>query len=220
VQDEMKRRRGEAKYRHGNSCFAGRIVCGECGGFYGSKVWHSNDPYRCVIWRCNRKYDGEKKCATPHVREEDIKAAFVEAINGRLACKDEVLAGVKVALASVMDMSIIDDEAQRIKEQILGVAQQLKGCIERNARVAQDQATFDREYGALESRHAELNSKLQGIESRRGEQLSRRREIEAFIGALEACVGPVAWFDEGLWRVTVKKAVIDADGGIHIVLVA
>ena len=41
---------------------------------------HSTDRYRKVIYRCNRKYNGEK-CQTPHVTEDEIKAAFVSAYN-------------------------------------------------------------------------------------------------------------------------------------------
>lgn len=37
-----------------------RLMCGCCGGWYGSKVWHSNDKYRKVIWQCNHKFNGEK----------------------------------------------------------------------------------------------------------------------------------------------------------------
>ena len=44
------------------------------------KVWHSNDKYRCVIYRCNKKYSGSK-CSTGHVTEDEIKEKFVEAYN-------------------------------------------------------------------------------------------------------------------------------------------
>ena len=42
------------------SIFSSKIICGECGGYFGSKVWHSTDKYRKVIWRCNRKYGKEE----------------------------------------------------------------------------------------------------------------------------------------------------------------
>ena len=58
VQDELERRKG--CHATGKSIFSGKIYCGECGEIYGSKVWHSNDPYRKVVWQCNGKYDGEK----------------------------------------------------------------------------------------------------------------------------------------------------------------
>ena len=80
VQDEIKRRSGFGKRYSGATIFACRIKCGECGGWYGSKVWHSNDKYRRVIYRCNNKYK-ETKCSTPHLTEEQIKDIFVNAFN-------------------------------------------------------------------------------------------------------------------------------------------
>ena len=56
VQAELARRKRASRAFSGNSVFASRLICGDCGGYYGQKVWHSNDPYRKVIWRCNRKY--------------------------------------------------------------------------------------------------------------------------------------------------------------------
>ena len=41
VQHELKKRKQEKGYKTSASAFSGKIVCGECGSFYGSKVWHS-----------------------------------------------------------------------------------------------------------------------------------------------------------------------------------
>ena len=46
VQAELARRKKAGRAFSANSVFSSRIVCGDCGGFYGSKVWHSTDPYR------------------------------------------------------------------------------------------------------------------------------------------------------------------------------
>ncbi|WP_083939737.1 zinc ribbon domain-containing protein [Desulfoscipio gibsoniae] len=56
--------------------FSAKIICGECGGFYGSKVWGSNTKYRRTIWRCNEKYKKDKPCQTLHLTEDDIKHRF------------------------------------------------------------------------------------------------------------------------------------------------
>ena len=56
VQAELARRKHASRAFSGNGVFASRIVCGDCGGYYGQKVWHSNNPYRKIIWRCNQKY--------------------------------------------------------------------------------------------------------------------------------------------------------------------
>lgn len=65
VQSEAARRKREGGRYSGVSIFSGKIKCGECGGFFGAKVWHSTDKYRRGIYRCNNKYDGHK-CQTPH----------------------------------------------------------------------------------------------------------------------------------------------------------
>ena len=48
VQDIFKERARDPKHS-GATIFSGKIRCGCCGGWYGSKVWHSNDKYRRVI---------------------------------------------------------------------------------------------------------------------------------------------------------------------------
>ncbi len=56
VQAEFKRKQGNMTSYSGISIFSSKIICGECGCCYGSKVWHSTDKYRKTVWRCNRKY--------------------------------------------------------------------------------------------------------------------------------------------------------------------
>lgn len=83
VQNEFERRKTLGRKYSGSSIFSSRLICGECGEFFGSKVWHSNDPYRKTIWRCNHKYDGESRCTTPTLDEEDIKSRFLNALGSR-----------------------------------------------------------------------------------------------------------------------------------------
>ena len=67
VQDIMDIR-SRTKSFSGCTIFSSRIRCGCCGGWFGSKVWHSTDRYRRVIWQCNAKYkDKGHKCVTPHL---------------------------------------------------------------------------------------------------------------------------------------------------------
>lgn len=83
VQRELERRKAIGRSYSGNSIFSSRLVCGDCGGYFGSKVWHSTDKYRRTIWRCNSKFTGEEKCQTPHLTEEEIDQGSVP---GRLQC--------------------------------------------------------------------------------------------------------------------------------------
>lgn len=80
VQRELSRRRSaRPKKADEDSPFANRLVCGDCGAFYGHKVWRSGgrSRKRYDVWYCNHRYDGENKCETPTLRDDEIKASFV-----------------------------------------------------------------------------------------------------------------------------------------------
>ena len=62
VQQEMARRKSLGKHCNSLSPFSSKIVCGDCGAYYGAKVWHSTDKYRRTIWQCNNKFSGDEKC--------------------------------------------------------------------------------------------------------------------------------------------------------------
>jgi DNA invertase Pin-like site-specific DNA recombinase len=85
VQDEFKRRKEIGKAYSGKSVLSCKLVCGDCGAYYGSKTWHSNDKYRTVIWQCNSKFDKEKeRCRTLHITEQEIKSRFLKVYNGMI----------------------------------------------------------------------------------------------------------------------------------------
>lgn len=50
VQEEMERRKKLGRRYRSGSLFSCRIICGDCGEFYGPKVWNSNSKYRRTIW--------------------------------------------------------------------------------------------------------------------------------------------------------------------------
>ena len=49
VQDEMARRKATGRHHNSLSPFSAKIICGDCGEYYGSKVWHSTSKYRRTI---------------------------------------------------------------------------------------------------------------------------------------------------------------------------
>lgn len=57
--------------------FAGKLICGDCGSFYGHKVWRLRSTgERYNVWYCNHKYDGDRAYESPRLRDEEVKAAF------------------------------------------------------------------------------------------------------------------------------------------------
>ena len=56
VQVELERRSRMPGRFSPKGPLGSRLVCADCGGFFGAKTWHSSDPYKTVICRCNHKY--------------------------------------------------------------------------------------------------------------------------------------------------------------------
>lgn len=92
VQLEIERRRafsekyniGKFDYTTEKNPFAGKVICGCCGGVYGRKMWHSTDKrLKRAVWQCNNKYavKGEKGCENKHIDERELQQAFISAFN-------------------------------------------------------------------------------------------------------------------------------------------
>ena len=198
----------------GKSCFASRIVCGDCGAFYGSKVWHSTDEYRRTIWRCNNKYVGDKKCSTPHVTQDELEKAFVSVMQKIIAEKDAIFTVCREVLDEVLDMTELDRVATRLQDQALGMAERVRSLVEENARVRRDQEEYQREYDALVAEHEKLSEKIQAIEAQEKDKADRGRKIEIFLGMLEE-QGECIAFDPYTFMALVDRVIVWADGKLE-----
>ena len=211
AQQELAWRRSLNGRYSGRSCFASRVVCGDCGAFYGSKVWHSTDEYRRIVWRCNNKYAGETKCTTPHVTQEALEKAFVQVMQQVLSQKEEILTACCEALDEAFDTAELDKAATRLQDQALGMAERVRQLMDENARVQMDQDAFKEDYEALLAEHAKLSEKIQTIAEQKRNKAERRRRIEIFLHMLEEqkeCIG----FEPGMFVALVDKVIIQRDG--------
>ena len=212
TQMELEWRRSLKGSYSGKSCFASRIVCGDCGAFYGSKVWHSTDEYRRTIWRCNNKYEGEKKCSTPHVTQDELEKAFVSVMKKVIAEKETIFAVCR----EVLDTNELDRIATRLQDQALGMAERVRKLVEENARVRRDQEEYQREYDALVAEHEKLSEKIRSIEDQKKDRTDRRRRIEVFLRMFEEqeeCMR----FESYTFVALVDKVVVRQDGKLEFI---
>lgn len=168
----------------GKSCFASRVVCADCGAFYGSKVWHSTDAYRRIIWRCNGKYIGEKKCTTPYVTQDELEKAFVSALQRMLREKDAIIAAYREKLLE-LDTVEFDAKVAQLENEANCIAERLRKLVEENARVRRDQEEYQREYDRLVVEYDRINAQIQAMENQNRNRERAKRKLEIFLGFLE-----------------------------------
>ena len=197
----------------GKSCFASRVVCADCGAFYGSKVWHSTDAYRRIIWRCNGKYIGEKKCSTPYVTQDELEKAFVSALQRVIREKDAITAACRETLEGI-DTAELDAEVARLENEASSVAERLHKLVEDNARVRIDQVGYQREYHALANEYDRINAQIKAMEDRNRDKGKRRRKLEIFLSFLdkmEVCEA----FEPYTFATMVERVVVGRDGRLE-----
>ncbi|WP_253199480.1 recombinase family protein [Clostridium tagluense] len=211
VQYEIKKRKNAKGYKTGGGCFSGKIVCGECGSFYGSKVWHSTSKYRRVIWQCNSKFKNDEKCNTPPLYEDKVRAAFVEAFNSLLENKEEILEGYEVIIQVLTDTSKLDKESAKLQSELEIVTELLHKCVAKNAHSVLEQAEYEERYKALAERYEKIKNGLEGINEKRLVRSAKHESIAIFIKELEQREGLVTEFDEDLWNGTIEKVLVHSE---------
>lgn len=187
--------------------FSSKLVCGDCGHFFGSKVWHSTSKYRRVIYQCNHKYMGEIKCQTPHVTEEEVKGWFIQAINQLITNKSEIISNLQVLL-ELKEKPDLNRQICEVETEIKVVTQMLENLVRENALKPQDQDTYQMEYVNLTDRYDKLIREMEILELEQMNTTQQLGEITKFIETLNHQERLVIVFDELLWESTIDKVEI------------
>lgn len=208
VQQEIARRKALGASYSGASIFASRIYCGECGGLYGSKVWNSTSKYKRTIWRCNHKYENEARCSTPHVTEDEIKAAFVTVMNRLLKQRDSIIARCGETIAALQDSRALEDDRTRLVVELDTLATAMHNHINQNARVALDQGEYNQQHEAMAARFQKLKRQVDSIDEVLAQQYTQRIGLEGYVHTLEKVKASLARFDAELWATTVDRVIV------------
>jgi DNA invertase Pin-like site-specific DNA recombinase len=204
VQREFTGRKGR-RYS-GKEAFSSRIKCGECGGWYGPKVWHSNTKYRRIVWQCNGKF--KQGCKTPHLGGEEIKRLFMAAANTLFTDKDAVLAAL--APEELFDTASLESERAALQDELDVTAGLIERHIAENARFAAGSAEYRERYEGLAARYEAAKARFEEATNELADKKARGEQAKLFLSELAARDGLLAEFDERLWRGLVECATVYA----------
>ncbi|MDD3888941.1 MAG: recombinase family protein [Syntrophomonadaceae bacterium] len=217
VQNEMERRKKLGRPISCHSPFSTKIICGECGGFYGSKVWGSNTKYRRTVWRCNKKYKNDQPCPTPHLTEDEIKQRFLAAFNILMGSRDELLANCRLAKEVLCDCAQIEAELVDLRQEIEVVSELTRKCIYENARFTVNQDEFNEQHRGYVERHRIATERVAELEDKQRNRQDKSLTLERFIREIETRPLVIEEFDEKLWVVVVEKVTVHRNGRLEFV---
>ena len=183
--DLVQRRMSRESKSSSVSPFSGKVKCGCCMSYYGSKVWHSNSKYRRIIWQCNGKY--KKKditCTTPNLTEDDLKNAFIAALNKLIAGKNEITAAFEGIKDTLFSSNELQTELEQKSAQFNTAIETVRTLIQQNARIAMDQNDYNRRYQEAVKSCEQLQIECDDLQQQIEAFNQRREDIAYFLKQL------------------------------------
>lgn len=211
VQNELKKRQPNRRHLNSDSPFASKLICSECDGYYGSKVWHSNSKYRSRIWQCNRKYADGQICQTPNLHENEIKLAFIQAVNLILGDKERYIKSFEEQLPLLADTSELEKELEKLQNKHESLHDRIHRYMEENKREIQDQEIYDHHHCEMMEEFEKSRSQINQVSDKILEQSTRKEKIRRYLDELQQTDDLVTEFDEGLWNATIELVTVQMD---------
>lgn len=211
VQAEMARRKEKGNHQNSLNVFSSKIYCGECGSYYGSKVWHSTDKYRRVIWRCNGKYERQTRCSTPHLTDDEIKRLFLSAVSKLHDERETLLEDCRFMREMISDTSELEAERSRLMEELTAVGLLTEKLFEENAAGKMTTKEFEARHASYVERYNDLQEKLSAIKNSEERKHQQIKVLDRFIEDIHGMKALPIDFSDRLWNALVEKLTIYPD---------
>ncbi|GHU39407.1 hypothetical protein FACS1894192_12720 [Bacilli bacterium] len=195
--------------------FSSKLKCGDCASWYGSKVWHSTDKYRRVIWQCNHKFSGKEKCHTPHFDEAEIKRIFINAVNKLFSDKRDIIDNFNVIKAELFSTEELEKKEKKLEDEAMVIGDLIQEAISENTRVALNQEDYERQYNHLVEKFELVSMRQNKIKEELIEKKVHKKQVEKFLKALDK-LDLITNFDEDLWCSLLEHITIYDKGQIII----
>ena len=215
VQHEMERRTKLRTRYNGKTIFSGKIMCGECGGVYGRKTWHS-DRLNCKqVWQCNEKYriKGQVQCHTPHLSEQEIQSYFIRSINNLYRDRKAYIEDMKILLETMESSKSLKVKLDAARLEVARLAEKTTQVMTESSRLDGD-AEFKKKYDKLFGDYTAKKTETEGLEERWKMAKVNEGSLKLLIKTLKEMSYISTAFDDRLWCSLVETMEVFAGGDV------
>lgn len=154
------------------------------------------------------------RCTTPHVSEEQVTEAFLDAVHHLLVSRDQVVELVDKAVRAELDTTDLHIKADQLFARVGATAETIDQLISRNARVSQDQSEYQRRFDKFTSEHAALLDEYHQLLAQISD-LENRQAAYCYYKEQLAILDPASIeFTPYLWHTLVDHAEVGTDDTI------
>lgn len=210
VQQELERRfvKGGKFY---DSPFTKKVICGDCGAYYGHRVWHSNESCRKNIWLCNDKYKHETICRPPKVTDYELEQAFILATNRLIVSKDYCVEYEREFLPLIGETGELEKKLASLREEWSEMVARIEQLVRDNAKTARDQDAYAKQFEQLSQQIEHRAAEIKATEKSISEAKTRKENARIFLEKLKTMQTILTQFDIEAWHRLVDYAKIMPD---------
>ena len=211
VQIELNRRK-EMGYTYSfKNPFSGKLICEDCGSYYGKKKWHSGTPHEKEVLQCNFKF--KHKCKTPNLDEIGVKSMFLKAYNEMIMSKDALVSNLMDAVSKALDTSSLDKKIEALTNELNDMNKEFELMVKVNTTTQQDQTIWQKKYAELEDIYKNKEVELNSLIEKKNEIKLKISKFNIFIETLKK--GElITDFDEAIFNFNLEKAIVHKDKSI------
>ncbi len=215
IQTELKRKKGGGASYSGSSPFTSKLICEDCGGFYGPKVWHSTDKYRRVVYQCNRKFDKKHpKCQTPVITEDKIKSMFIKAYNQAMVDREQLVSDTNDLITLLTDTTELDGKIAKLQADMDVIGELVSKMVRENSIKVQNQDEYEAKYNELAQRYEKTNAEINGYKEERNYRKGQILKLQTFIDNILKSQEVFTEWDSAVWNILVSSAIVHKGGSI------
>lgn len=208
VQDMMRKEsEGDSRRAYKGNIFSGRIICADCGSAFAPKVWHSKDKYKRTIWQCCDKFKGDK-CTTPHLTEDEIKDAVIQAVNSILPERSLIIRTIESTVNKVFSTAELESRRESIEIELSGISTMIENLIKNNASELQDQNAYLLQYGKLSEQFKAKKNDIENIDVAIADRIATKANIRKFVEELRRQPEIIAEFSDELFTTLVERITV------------
>ncbi len=212
VQLEIERRDKLGAHYSSTDVFASKLICEDCGGYYGRKKWHSNSRHERFVYQCNHKYKkGTNICKTPHLSEKEIKEKFLEAYNIAIEDRDRIIADTKEVITLLTNTKELDKRIVDLKDELHIQSKRIKKLLKDNSKIITNSESYNIKYKKLTERFNIIKEELDGLKSERNKHDNKSLRMNAFLTNFKKAPKHLTEWNELIWRLLVEKATVHRD---------
>ena len=207
VQEEIAHRKTVGNSYSSHTFLSSRLICENCGNYYGSKVWHSTDKYRRVIYRCNKKYDNGAKCNTPHITEEEVKGAFIKAYNLYMSDRDQIIEDLTELCTLLNKTDSIEDKLRILTDDLKETADYYKLLIAQDDNSAENKLKEEKAY----KKYLKLHAEVEKVTNKLTDIKNRNTKLQNYIEGIRTKPNLIEKWDNRLWVSMIHHCVVHKD---------